>query len=99
MIPVTLLQTLQRQFDPEDAYRKPPLILKIVSHAGYETYGLHWRKPTNSREARGKSSNGREEKLERNSDAASGTIFLYCAFKKARKKFSLIFSLKWQPKI
>jgi hypothetical protein len=50
-------------------YRKPPVMLKIVP-----------RKPANdtsnnSREAKMKSTNYREEKLDRISDAASGTIF------------------------
>ncbi len=29
-------------FDPENAYRKPPVILKIVPKAGYVTY-VHWK--------------------------------------------------------
>jgi hypothetical protein len=29
---------LQRRFDPENAYRKTPVILKVVPEAGYDTY-------------------------------------------------------------
>jgi hypothetical protein len=52
---------------------------------------VHWRKFTNI-EQRRKSTNGKEEKLDRNSDAASGTVLrISCAFKEAIRNFPVIF--------
>jgi hypothetical protein len=33
---LTNSEILQRTFDPENAYRKPPVILKIIPEAGYD---------------------------------------------------------------
>jgi hypothetical protein len=33
-----LSETLQRRFDPENAYRKPTLILNIVPEVSYDMY-------------------------------------------------------------
>ncbi len=69
-------------------------------HAGYETYGLHWRKPTNSREARRKSTNGREKKKFKEILMRLPEQYFYnVLLKKQEKTFHSFFSLKWQPKI
>jgi hypothetical protein len=40
------------KFDPENAFRKQPVILKMVPDAGYGTVcTVLWRKLTNSKEA------------------------------------------------
>jgi hypothetical protein len=41
MLSVTFSETLQQQFDPENAYRKLPVILKFVPEAGKDTYNTY----------------------------------------------------------
>jgi hypothetical protein len=50
------------------------VILKIVPETGYDTRTFTGRKSTNRRDEKTKIS-GREEKMDRNSDAASRTTF------------------------
>jgi hypothetical protein len=81
------------RFDPENARWKLFEILKIVLEPGYDTFT--GRKSTNRREEKTKIS-GREEKMDRNSEAASGTIFRNSTcFQRNKQKLSIyIFSIK-----
>jgi hypothetical protein len=74
------------------------VILKTVSEAGYDRYTRE-NLPIAEKQRR-KSTNGREEKLDGNSVAASGTIFRIskCVKKKQAENVYLFFSLKGQPK-
>jgi hypothetical protein len=51
---------------PENAYRKPPVILKIVPEADYDTVCLTGENRQRAEKQRFKSTNGREAKLGKN---------------------------------
>jgi hypothetical protein len=81
------------RFDPENASWTLFVILKIVPETGYDTFTE--RKSTNRREEKTKMS-GREEKMDRNSDAASGTVFRNstCFQRNKQKLYIYIFLYK-----
>jgi hypothetical protein len=76
----------------ETAHRKPPVILKIVRKPAMMCT-VHW-----TEKQRRKSTNGREEKLYRNTEAASGTLFRISKFFLKEQEETLIFFFYGQIK-
>ncbi len=86
------ISPLQRWYDPEIAYRKPPVILKIVPEAGYDTYTGENRQI--AKKQRRKSTNCRGENLVGTSNAAFGTILrIRKCFQRSKQKLVIYSSL------
>ncbi len=81
---MTLYTAHSGEYDPENSYEKPSAILKMVPKAGY---GRYKNQPIAVKQRR-KSTKGREENYNQNSDEAFETIFrntvLVSVFKRSK---------------